>query len=234
MTLVNILSKRARMRIPSARLAPECRVWSSLTLLSGFEVFDIFPSPFVVFDLKWPMEVGPTFYRDDLWWKFRLRLWVRNVDFGRVAYLFYFYQVPNGFRAPVGDFKESRQSWIWCSPYKNPTFSFVSYFGILISWAIQLQIGRFKRLSCEIFRGQRIGELGIWFGDPIWGKFWVLTAVIAHFRAQVLGNFRRWFLGHFRSESSDSRAYIVWFFVRIVVVWLVLAVGASFLVKSCK
>ena len=66
MTLVNILSKSARMRIPSARLTPECRVWSSLTLLSGFEVFDIFSSPFVVFDLKWLMEVGPTFYRDDL------------------------------------------------------------------------------------------------------------------------------------------------------------------------
>ena len=156
---------------------------------------------------------------------FWLRLWVRNVDFGRVAYLFYFYQVLNEFRAPVEDFKESRQSWIWCSPYKNPTFSFVSYFRILISWAIQLQIGRFKRLSCDIFRGKRIGELGFWFGDPIWGKFRVLTAVIAHFRAQVLAKFRRWFLGNFRSESSDSRAYIVGFFVRIVVVLLVLAVG---------
>ena len=66
LTLVNILSKRTQMRIPSARLAPECRVWSSLTLLSDFEVFDIFPSPFVVFDLKWPIEVGPTFYRYDL------------------------------------------------------------------------------------------------------------------------------------------------------------------------
>ena len=61
MTLVNILSKRARMRIPSARLAPECRVWSSLTLRSGFEVFDIFPSPFVVFDLKWQWKWDPHF-----------------------------------------------------------------------------------------------------------------------------------------------------------------------------
>ena len=61
MTLVNILSKRARIRIPSARLAPECRVWSSLTLLSGFEVFDIFPSPFVVFDLKWQWKWDPHF-----------------------------------------------------------------------------------------------------------------------------------------------------------------------------
>ena len=61
MTLVNILSKRARMRILSAWLAPECRVWSSLALLSGFEVFDIFSSPFVVFDLKWPMKWDPHF-----------------------------------------------------------------------------------------------------------------------------------------------------------------------------
>ena len=187
MTLVNILSKRAQMRIPSAQLAPESRIWSSLTLLSCSEVFDIFPSPFVVFDLKWPLEVGSTFYRDDIWWKFRLRLWARNVDFGRVAYLFYFYQVLNEFRAPVEDFKESRQSWIWCSPYKNPTFSFVSYFGILISWAIQFQIGRFKRLSCEIFRGQRIGEIGILFGDPILGKFWV---IVGAFMAREIGSWQ--------------------------------------------
>ena len=66
LTLVNILSKRAQMRIPSAWLAPECRVWSRLTLLLCLEVFDIFPSPFVGFDLKWPLEVGPTFYRNDL------------------------------------------------------------------------------------------------------------------------------------------------------------------------
>ena len=66
LTLVNILSKRARMRIPSAWLAPECRVWSRLTLLLCLEVLDIFPSPFVGFDLKWLLEVGPTFYRNDL------------------------------------------------------------------------------------------------------------------------------------------------------------------------
>jgi len=52
LTLVNIMSKRARMRIPSAWLAPKCRVWSRLALLLCLEVFDIFPSPFVGFYLK--------------------------------------------------------------------------------------------------------------------------------------------------------------------------------------
>ena len=66
LTLVNILSKRARMRILSVRLAPECRVLSRLTLLLCPEIFDIFPSPFVGFDLKWLLKVGPTFYRNDL------------------------------------------------------------------------------------------------------------------------------------------------------------------------
>ena len=61
MTLVNILSKRARMRIPSVRLTAECRVSSGLTFLSGFEVFDIFPSPLMVFDLKWQWKWDPHF-----------------------------------------------------------------------------------------------------------------------------------------------------------------------------
>ena len=66
LTLVNILSKRARMRIPSARLVPDCRVWSRLTLILCPEVSDFFPSPFVDFGLKWPLGVGPTFYQDNL------------------------------------------------------------------------------------------------------------------------------------------------------------------------
>jgi len=104
LTLVNIMSKRARMRIPSAWLAPKCRVWSRLALLLCLEVFDIFPSPFVGFDLKWLLEVGPTFYRNDLWWKFRLRRSVWNIKFGMVAYLVCVHGVPNEFGAPRRSF----------------------------------------------------------------------------------------------------------------------------------
>ena len=199
------------MRITLVRLAPECRIWSSLTLLLCSEVFDIFPSPFVIFDLKCPMEAGLTFYRDDLWWKYWLRHWVRNVDFGRVAYLFYFYQFLNGFQAPVGNFEKIKQSLnlvqtltirIWgfndhilgllATSFvliKDQFSTFMFYFKISIYWAIELQIGRFKGLSCEIFWGKCIGELGISFGDWFEVIFFVLTAIKAHFRAQLLGNF---------------------------------------------
>ena len=47
-----------------------------------------------------------------------------DVDFGRVAYLFYFYQIPNGFRAPVGDFKEIRQSLNLVQHFNNQNLFF--------------------------------------------------------------------------------------------------------------
>ena len=58
------------MRILSAQLALNNQVLSNLTLILFLEVFDNISSPFVVFDLKWHLGVGPIFCQDDLEWKF--------------------------------------------------------------------------------------------------------------------------------------------------------------------
>lgn len=47
LTLVNILDKRARMKIQTVRLVLECRVWSGIILRSVPEASELIPSPSV-------------------------------------------------------------------------------------------------------------------------------------------------------------------------------------------
>ena len=73
LTLINILGKRAWIEILTVRLVPECRVWFGMTLRLLPEVSGLIPRPDVDFGLKRHLGVGPTFNRNDLVWKFRLR-----------------------------------------------------------------------------------------------------------------------------------------------------------------
>ena len=92
------------MKILTARLVSECRVWSRMTLRSLSGVFGLFPRPVVEFGLKRHLGVGPTFSRNDLVWKFRLRSWIRKIEISVVAYLFCMHGTPNESGAPRRSF----------------------------------------------------------------------------------------------------------------------------------
>ena len=89
--MVNLLGRRAQMKILTARLASEYRFWSRTTLCSLPEALDGSCGIW----LKWYWVWDPLFIEAISKWKFRLHRWVQNIVSNQIPYMVCIFPTPN-------------------------------------------------------------------------------------------------------------------------------------------